>query len=135
MGDTNDALEALADVVATVVGRAKPYLDENINPPDAHCFTRTYDPRLTLGGSPKRMLAASVRVFVKRIDLRSAQLSIRNYMDQAGETSIRAAVENGDLWPDGLIDDVEVVQVGEPFEVGTGDAAYFAIDFDVDIIL
>lgn len=135
MSDLNGACEALADAAATISGlRAKQYLDDQINPPEAQVFSRSFDPRMTLGGSPKRTVALGLRVFVKRTDLRTAQLQLRDYMEQAGATSVIAALEDSANWP-ADVDDVEIVQVGQPFETTTTEATYLAVDFDVDIIL
>ncbi|RLA30262.1 MAG: hypothetical protein DRR03_10905, partial [Gammaproteobacteria bacterium] len=62
MSDLNDACAALAVAAATVTGlRAKAYVDDIINAPEAQVFNRAFDPRLTLGGSPARTVALGVR--------------------------------------------------------------------------
>lgn len=135
MGDIQTACERLAEAVATIEGlEAKGWLDEKIDAPEAHVFTRTFDPRFTLGGSPARMVACGVRVYVKRGDLYEAQVQLRNFMDQAGPLSIREAVEDADNWPADT-QDVTVTGIGQPFETTGGDAVYLAVDFDVDVIL
>lgn len=135
MGDINGACEAVALMVATIDGLlAKAYVDDNITPPEAHVFNRAFDPRLTMGGSPKREVAVGVRVFVKRMEIRQAQEKLRGYMDQSGPQSIIEAVENSDNWPDD-VDMVEVVLIGSPFETGTAGTGYLAVEFDVDIVL
>jgi len=135
MSDINDACVALADAVGTIDGlRGKSYADDQINAPEAQVFNRGFDPRLTLGGSPKRPVALTLRVIVKRVDLRTAQLAIRDYMEQAGATSVLAAVEEPANWP-ASTDYVEVTNIGQPFETATAEAAYLAVDFDVDVVL
>ena len=130
-----DACDALANAAATIDGlRAKGYVDDQINAPEAQVFNRAFDPRLTLGGSPVRSVALGLRVFVKRTDIRTAQTTLRNFMEQSGSTSIIAALEDDGNWPDGT-NYVEVVQIGQPFETSTGDATYLAVDFDVDVVL
>jgi hypothetical protein len=135
MGAVNDACDALAGIVASIDGlRCVPYPSDQINPPEAHIFNRATDPRMTLGGSPKRVQQLGLRLFVRRIDPRTAHIQLRDYMDQDGDSSIRAALEDHENWPDD-VDYVEVTQIGQPFEATSGDAVYLAVDFDVDVIL
>lgn len=135
MGDIAVACTALADAAASIDGlRAKAYVDDQINPPEAQVFNRAYDPRLTLGGSPQRMVALGLRVFVRRQELRVAQLALRDFMDQTGDSSVIEALEDSDNWPTDT-HYVEVIQVGQPFETSSGDANYLAVDFDVDVVL
>jgi len=135
MSDLNGACIALADAAATVDGlRAKAYVDDKINPPEAQVFNRAFDPRMTLGGSPKRPVGLGLRVFVKRLDLKAAQIKLRGFMEQTGSTSVLAALEDDTNWPADT-DYVEVVGIGAPFETSTGDATYLAVDFDVDVVL
>ena len=134
MGDIQTVCERLADAVATIDQlEVKGWLDDTINAPEAQVFTRAFDPRFTFSGSA-RPVAVGVRVFVKRTDLYQAQMDLRNYMDQTGPYSIRAAVEDSDNWPTGT-NDVVVTSIGQPFETSTGDATYLAVDFDIDVIL
>ena len=135
MSSINDACEALAEAVATIPGlRAKPYIDDQINPNEAHVYNRAFDPRMTLGGSPIRPVALGLRVFVQRQNTRAAQAELREYMEQTGDKSILAAVEDEDHWPTGT-NYVEVTQIGQPFEVTLPNSAYLAVDFDIDVIL
>ncbi len=135
MSSLNEACQALADAAATVDGlRAKPHGDDNINAPEAQVFNRDFDPRLTMGGSPKRLFALTVRVYVPRMNPRSAQFALRDFMEQTGPTSVLAALEDEDNWVAG-VDMVEVVQIGATFEATTESGSYLGADFDVDIIL
>lgn len=138
----DEACAALASAVATIPGlRAKGYADDQINPPEAQVYTRPFDPRMVFGRGnsygPSTYLLG-VRVFVKRADMRSAQKSLRDFMETTGTSSVVAAVEDSDNW-DATVDDVEVTSIGQPFEVdisGEGGAVtlYWAVDFDVDVI-
>ena len=135
MGDIQTACERLADALSTIDGlEAKGWLDEKIDPPEVHIFTRQFDPRFVLGGSPSRVVALGARVFVKRTDLYEAQVQLRDYMEQSGPLSVRATVENSDNWPTDT-QDVTVTGIGQPFETTGGDATYLAVDFDIDVIL
>ena len=135
MASINDACEALAEAVATIPGlRAKAYIDDKISPNEAHVYNRAFDPRMTLGGSPIRAIALGLRVFVQRQTTRAAQSELREYMEQTGDKSILAAVQNDSNSPTGT-NYVEVTQIGQPFEVTLPNSAYLAVDFDVDVIL
>lgn len=138
----DDACAALAGAVGSISGlRAKGYADDQINPPEAQVFTRPYDPRMVFGrGSAygKSTYSLGLRLFVKRNDMRSAQKSLRSYMETTGATSIVAAVEDAANWSE-TVDDVEVTNIGQPFEVeivGNNGAVtmYWAVDFDVEVI-
>ena len=134
MASIDDTAHTLAGVVGLVPGlRCKGFIDDKINPPEAQVFTRDFDPRLTLGGSPSRQVEFGVRVFVRRTDARTAQAELRGYMEQAGSTSIRATIEDADNW-DGQVDYVVVTNIGQPFEAELPDQIYWAVDFDVDIV-
>lgn len=129
----NEACEALATVVGSISGlRAKGYADDTINPPEAQVYTREFDPRLTLGGSPKRVFQLGVRVFVKRTNPRSGQKSLRGFMEPTGAASVLAKINDGDSWSV-TIDYAEVTNVGQPFEFLTENEAFWAVDFDVDV--
>ena len=133
MPNIDDACCALADVVGMVDGlRAKGYADDQINPPEAHVYTRDFDPRMVFGNS-KRTFLLGVRLFVKRTDARSAQRALRGYMEPTGPTSILAAIENEDLW-EITVDYAEVTNIGQPFELEQPAELYWAVDIDVDVV-
>lgn len=137
MSDIHDACIGLANAVKQVPGLdALPYLADQINPPVAHVFNRQFDPRFTLGNSPNRVVALGLRVYVRRSPTDEAQRLMREYMTQDGPYSIIAAVENEGYW-DGEVHDVEVTQVGQPFEVAIdgGSVGFLAVDFDVEVII
>jgi hypothetical protein len=134
MPSVNDVCESLAVAVATVPGlRAVGYIDDQVNPPQAQVFTREFDPRMTMGGSASRPVMLGVRIFVKRTDVRTAQRQLRNYMEQSGSSSVRAAIENSDNW-NATVHYAEVTGIGQPFEYETAAEVYWAVDFDVDVI-
>lgn len=134
MPDINEVCEALAGAVASIPGlRALGYADDQITPPQAHVFTRAFDPRLTMGGSASRPVALGIRLFVRRPDPRTAQRTLRSYMEQDGTTSVRAAVEDPDNWTE-TVHYAEVTGIGQPFEVETPNEMFMAVDFDIDVI-
>jgi len=133
MPDINDVCGGLADAVEAVSGlRALPYVSSQVTPPQAHVYTRAYDPRLVFGDS-KSMYLLGVRVFVRATNERSAQKSLRSYMEPSGATSVRAQIEDSDNWAP-TVDYVEVTEIGQPFELDVGSETYWAVDFDVDIL-
>lgn len=134
MPTINEVCEALAEAVDTISGlRAIGYADDQVNPPQAHVYTRDFDPRMTMGGSASRPVLLGVRVFVRRVDARSAQKALRDYMEQSGSTSVRAAIEDPDNWSK-TVHYAEVTNIGQPFEFESPSEIYWAVDFDVDVI-
>jgi len=137
MSDIHDACVGLAQAVSTIPGlEGVPYLSDNINPPTAHVFNRQYDPRFTLGGSPNRLVALGLRVYIRRTPPEEAQRRMRDYMEQSGTYSIIEAVEDEGRW-DEQVHYAEVTQIGQPFEVAIdgGNTVFLAVDFDVDVVL
>lgn len=134
MADIQAACEALADAVQGMDGiRAKPYLDDQVNPPEVQVFTRAHDPRLTFTGTT-RTVALGLRLFVPRTEPRSSQKKMRDWMDTTGDTSIVETIETEGNWPAGT-NYVVVTQIGEPFEAVFDTGTYLAVDFDVDVTL
>jgi hypothetical protein len=132
MPDINEVCEGLADAAQAVAGlRALPYISANVTAPQAQVYTRPYDPRLVFGDS-KSLYQLGLRVMVKASNERTAQRSLRSYMEPSGSTSVRAAIEDSTNW-EPTVDYVEVTEVGQPFELEVGSELYWATDFDVDI--
>jgi len=130
----NDVCEALALAVQTGAGlRALGYIDDQVSPPQAQVYTLPFDPRLTTGGSPSRSVQMGVRVFVRRTNMRTAQLELRNYMEQSGDLSIKAAIEDDTNWSE-TVHYAEVTEIGQPFEYETANEIYWAVDFSVDVV-
>jgi hypothetical protein len=133
MPTIQETCDAVAQVVGTIDGlRALAYVDDQINPPQAHVTTREFDPRMILGDS-KREFQLGVRVFVRRTDPRTAQKQLRGFMEPSGTGSVRAAIEDEDNW-NVTVDYAEVTNIGEPFEAETANDVYWAVDFDVDVV-
>lgn len=129
----DEACEALASVVDQVPGlRAKGYPDDSINPPEAHVYSREFDPRFVFGTTPN-LFQLGVRVFVSRTNMRTTMRQIRDFMEPSGATSVREAIEDGDLW-NVTIHHAAVTNIGQPFEAIVGDTIYIAVDFDVDVV-
>jgi hypothetical protein len=131
-----EVCDALAGAVDGISGlRAKGYIDDISNPPEAQVYTREYDPRMVFQSTPTTY-ALGVRVFVKRTDLRSAQKSLRSFMEPSGATSVIAKIEDEASWSGATVHDVVVVNVGQPFEYAPAPdgPVYWCVDFDVEVI-
>ena len=131
----DEACVALAAAIDGISGlRSKGFADDITNPPEAQVYTREYDPRFVFSGA-KRTFALGVRVYVKRTDIRSAQRTLRGFMEPSGSTSVSAKIEDEASWTGVTIDDVVVTNVGQPFEfTDQSGLVYWAVDFDVDVI-
>lgn len=133
MPTVNEVCDALAEAVGAVPGlRTLGFADDQINPPQAHVFTRDFDPRFTMGGSASRPVMLGVRVFVRAVDPRSAQKALRSYMEQSGSTSVRAAIEDDANWTQ-TVHFAEVTNIGQPFIHESVNESFWAIDFDVEV--
>lgn len=132
MPDINDVCEGLANAASAVSGlRTLPHISAQVTPPQAQVYTRAYDPRLVFGDS-KSMHLLGLRVIVRAVDERTAQRSLRSYMEPSGSTSVRAAIEDDGNW-EPTVDYVEVTEIGQPFELEVGAETYWAVDLEVDI--
>ena len=130
-----EVCDALAGAVDSISGlRAKGYIDDVTNPPEAQVYTRDYDPRMIFSGA-KRTFMLGVRVFVKRSDMRSAQKSLHTFMEPSGSTSVTAKIEDEASWSGASVDYAAVTNVGQPFEYSPdgGNTVYWCVDFDVDV--
>lgn len=141
MPTVDDVCTALASACSEVTGlRAKGWIDDNINPPEAHVFTLEHDPRMVFT-SPIRTFPMGVQVMVARADPRAGQKALRGFMEPSGSTSVRAALEDSSNWPSG-VHDVTVTRIGQPFELvieaqqagGMVTERYLAVQFDVEVI-
>ena len=129
----NGVCEALAGALEDVPGlRAKGYADDTVNPNEAQVFTRDFDPRLTFG-TTSHSYQLGVRVMVKRQEIRSAQKTLRDFMEPTGSTSILAAIEDESNWS-AEVQYAEVTSIGQPFELENANETYWAVDFDVDVV-
>lgn len=136
MPSITEVADALAGAIDGISGiRAKAYPDDIVNPSEAHVQTREFDPRMAFG-SVKATYPFVVRVFVKRTDIRSANKTLRGFMEPSGSGSVPAAVNNESAWSGATVDDAQVVLVGQPFEYSPdgGNTVYLCVDFDVEVI-
>lgn len=129
-----DVRAALAEAVQTGSGlRCYPYLMDTINAPCAFVERRAMDPRMVFGQS-KAIYPLQVRVFLPRDSERQSQIDLDELADvQGGERSLIAAVQDGDNWPDNLVDYVEVVRVNDTALVDVGGVTYITTAFDLEV--
>ena len=140
MPSINEVCDAVAGSIASISGlRALGYSDTDISPPQAHVYTRDFDPRFVFGDVP-RPLPMGARVFVKMSSARAAQRALREFMEPEGSTSVLAKIEDYENWPqvDGetiTVDYTEVTGIGQPFEyVDENNQSYMAVDFEFDAL-
>lgn len=129
----NRVCERAAQILDGIPGlRATAYPTEMPNPPEAQVYTSAFDPRMTFeGDDAKHVYALGVTVFANRQSVRSGFAVLRDFMDPAGELSIREALEDEDRWG-GLIDFAQVTNIGQITEVAVGENVYLAVSFQVE---
>ena len=136
MPSIDEVCTAMAGAIDSISGiRAKGYIDDVTNPPEAQVSTREYDPRMVLS-SVKATYPFTVRVFVKRSDLRSAHKALRGFMEPSGSGSVPVAINTETAWSGATVDDAYVTLVGQPFEYSPdgGTTVFLCVDFDVEVI-
>lgn len=140
MPSINEVCDAVAGSIAGISGlRALGHADTDISPPQAHVYTRDFDPRFVFG-EVSRPLPMGARVFVKMSSTRAAQRALREYMEPEGATSVLVKIEDYENWPqvDGetiTVDYTEVTGIGQPFEyVDENNQSYMAVDFEFDAL-
>lgn len=92
-----------------------------------------YDPRFVFSGT-KQMYPFKVRVFAGVAANDANVRLLDEYAEAEGDRSIVAAVQNGTLWPDGLVDYAQVVQVSEVALASYPEAQFLMVEFDVEVV-
>lgn len=121
-----------AAAIASISGvRAKGWADEKINEPEVHVFTREFDPRMVFGAT-KHPLPVTARLFAKATDSRSAQLSLRGFMEP---TSVLDKIEEIADWTgDGsAVDYAEVTLITSPSQIEIAGTVRWYVDFEFDV--
>jgi hypothetical protein len=125
---------AVAGAIDGITGlRAKPYADTIINEPDCHVFTREFDPRFVFG-STKHPMPMTARVFAKAVDARTAQTSLRSFMEPSGSTSVLAKIEGTTSWSGATVDYAEVTLISSPAQVEIAGTVRWFVDFEFDVV-
>lgn len=115
--------------------RAKAYADTIINEPEAQVFTREFDPRYVFG-STKHPLPMTARVFAKATDARTAQATLRSFMEPSGSTSVLAAIETISSWTGNgaAVDYAEVTLISSPGQVEIAGTVRWFVDIEFDVV-
>jgi hypothetical protein len=124
----------LADAVSTVLN-CDPYESDKINVPGAQVVAPPYDPRMVFSGG-KTVYPFKVRVYGSRTIPEATFEAMCAYREASGTKSLVAAIQDGDNWPDDLVDYAQVQQVGEfqSIEIPAGQGAwYLAFEIDVEV--
>lgn len=126
----------LADACASINGwRSKPYITDQINPPEIHVVAGTTDYDLVMGRGADiwnyRLIA-----YVSRISERSGQVLLDELRAPSGPGSLKTVLEADDALAD-LVDYVRVRQASEVREVNLGSEAsplrYLLVEFTVEV--
>lgn len=128
--------EAVAEAVGTIEGlRCTPLLVDAPNAPQAVVYRKpwTYDD--TMNDEPTATYLFGVTVYVGRTNERTGQDLLDEYAEPAGDTSVKAAIENDDALK-AMCDYVIVVGVDE-IKVTTTETGvvYLTEDFTVEIAI
>jgi len=134
VGDVRDGLVTALDTIAGL--NVAKWIGQSIRTPMAVVGWPqvTYDEAM---GRGLDTWTVPIQVFVGLADNRTAVDTLEAYMDGAGATSIKAAVET-DPTLGGACDDVRVSQLGETFEAQdttSPSIVYLAAQWDVDVLV
>lgn len=127
--------EALSDAVEVAGLRCEPYLIDVVNPPCAMVDRRQMDPRMVFGAGTNgyrfRLLC-----YFGRTSERGSQVLMDEYLslDTTSASSVKAAVESGDNWPDGLVHYCEVVNIGDTSEREVAGIPYLTVELDLEVV-
>lgn len=128
-----DVREAMAAAITAGCGlRMRPYASDNITAPEGHIDLAEFDPRMVFDRETATY-PFRVRVFVKRPAERSAQVRLDELREVHGPTSLRAAVENDENWPDDLVQYVVVTNIGAIGTIPNSDEQLFVVDFQIEV--
>ncbi len=131
MATIAEVCTAVAGAIDGITGlRAKSYADTIINEPDCHVFTRDFDPRMVFG-SVKHPLPMTARVFAKAVDARTAQASLRAFMEPS---SVISKIETTGSWSGATVDYAEVTLVTGPAQVEIAGVVRWFVDFEFDVV-
>lgn len=128
-----DVRQALADAVATTGLRCLPYPLDDLPVPCAYVDRAEFDPRFVFSQA-KASRNLIVQVLLPRDSERAGQIKLDAYCELSGSTSILAAIQDGNNWPDNLVDSASVTSIGDPGVVNVGGVDYLTTVFSVEVI-
>ena len=101
--------------------------------PIAVVSRRAFDPRYVFSGA-KSQYEFTVTIYTPRAADRAAQNLLDDWVELSGDTSVIAAIENGDNWQNVTVDYAQVVNVSEVQSVSVDTAEYLAVRLDVEVV-
>lgn len=130
MPTIDEVCTAAAGAINAISGvRAKGYADAQINEPEVHVFTRDFDPRLVFAENNKAM-PVTARLFVKAVDDRAAQKTLRGFMEPS---SVTASIETTTSWSGATVDYAEVTLITGPAQIELAGTVRWFVDFEFDV--
>jgi len=134
VGDVRDGLVTALDTIAGL--NVAKWIGQSIRTPMAVVGWPQVDYDQAMGRGLDTW-TVPVQIFVGLADNRSAVATLETYMDGAGATSVKAAIE-ADPTLGGACDDVRVTQLGETFEgvdTTSPSIVYLAAQWDVNVLV
>ena len=125
--------DSLAKAVATTGLRCDPYASDNYAAPCAQVVRNPMVPHMTLGAvsDTKHAYQFQVLVFVNRESEVAGQKLLDKWCDLSGDSSVVAAIENGNLWI-ATVDYARVTRIGQTLEYPR-QPALLVVAFDVEV--
>ena len=128
----SDISDALKNALTIVPGlRVVDYLPDQVNPPVAWVLIDSVDYHHAFGGG-NPIHNYTITVVVGRVNERSAQKSLDDFMSYDSDRSIRSALES-DRTLDGVVQTLICTRGGNLQTITTGDAIYLSVDFNVTV--
>lgn len=128
-----DVRQALAQAIESGAGVvAEPYALRTISAPCVHIVRAGMDPRMVLGAG-KAAYEFRCVLFVASKDDVTSQQQIDEFCALSGSTSIKAAIEDGDLWT-ASVDYASVTRIGDTVERAVADVIYDTVEFSVEVV-
>jgi hypothetical protein len=132
MSTVSEISDALKNSLTTIQGlRVYDYLPDQINPPLAYVGIQTVNYHGAFrGGNPVH--SYTVTVVIGRVNERTSQRALDEFLSYDGDRSVRAAIE-ADPTLDGWVQAVHVTDGGNLAPLTMGDVTYVSIDFTVTV--
>jgi len=132
MSTITEISEALKNALTIVPGlRVVDYLPDQVNPPVAWVIIDSVDYHQAFGGG-NPVHNYTITVVVGRVNERSAQKSLDDFLSYDSDRSIRNALEL-DRTLNGVIQALICTRGGNLQTITTGDAVYLSVDFTVTV--
>lgn len=134
MPTVNEVRQGLADAITDGVGlRAAHQWQDTLSAPIAVVTRRSFDPRYVFSGQ-RAAYQFLVTIYADRTNERAAQKLLDDYCELSGETSVIAAIQDGDNWTNVAVDYAQVTQVSEVQSVAVSESQFLAVSLDVEVV-